>query len=72
MPVTKTMIEKATAEAGHFAPFYEALKDVKFLPVGDPKWDALQGALQGTMGKLEKEMPDTVLKEIQAQLDAQG
>ncbi|OKL50930.1 extracellular solute-binding protein [Buchananella hordeovulneris] len=72
MPVTKTMIEKATAEAGHFAPFYAALKDVKFLPVGDPKWDALQGALQGTMGKLEKETPDTVLKEIQAQLDAQG
>lgn len=72
MPVTKNMIQKAGADAGHFAPFYEALSTVSFLPVGDPTWDVLQGALQGTAGKLENAAPEQVLDEVQAQIDAQG
>ncbi|RRD46830.1 ABC transporter substrate-binding protein [Tessaracoccus sp. OH4464_COT-324] len=72
MPVTKNMIKKATADAGHFAPFYETLSSVSFQPVGNPEWDTLQVALQKTAGKLENNSPEQVLDEIQAQLDAQG
>ncbi len=72
MPVTSTMIEQAAEEADHFAPFYEALSEVSFLPVGNPRWDVLQAALQGTAGNLESEDPETVLEDIQAQVDAQS
>lgn len=72
MPVTQNMIESATENAGHFAPFYEALPDVSFLPVGNPQFDVLLGALQGTAGNLESQDPQQVLEDIQAQVDAQS
>lgn len=72
MPVTTTMIDAAAADAGHFAPFYDALSSVSFLPVGNPQWDVLQAALQASAGKIETSDPETVLSEIQAQVDAQS
>ena len=72
MPVTKTMIEDGKANDTENAKFYDALGYVKFLPVGDPHWDVLQKALQGTAGTIVKETPENVLTQIQAQLDAQS
>lgn len=71
MPVTTTQITAASKDAGHFAPFYDALKVVKFEPVGNPQWDTLKDALQGGAGKLESQDPKTVLDAIQQQVDAQ-
>lgn len=72
LPVTKSMIEKGRAEDTANADFYQALTCVKFLPVGNPKWDALQKALQGTAGTIANDTPESVLTKVQAQLDAQG
>lgn len=70
LPVTSSMIEKGAAEAGDDAPFYDALGFVSFLPVGNPAWDSLQAALQGTAGTLQSDTPENVLAAIQAQVDA--
>lgn len=72
MPVTKPMIEKATKEDAPNAKFYEALPTVKFLPVTNPQWDALQKALQGGAGEIASVEPGAVLDKIQAQVAAQG
>ena len=74
LPVTTSMIEKAKSEAAsdNDKAFLEALSIVKFLPVGDPGWDALQAALQGSAYKVGSEEPAALLKEIQAQVDAQS
>ncbi|MFT3889817.1 MAG: extracellular solute-binding protein [Arachnia sp.] len=74
LPVTTSMIEKAKAEAAtdNEKSFLEALSIVKFLPVGNPQWDALQGALQGSAYKVGTDDPAALLQQIQAQVDAQG
>lgn len=72
MPVTKNAIAKGKASDANNAKFYEALSYVKFLPVGDPKWDALQKALQGDAGTITSDAPASVVSKIQAQMDAQG
>lgn len=72
LPVTKSQIAKGTSTDTDNAKFYEALSYVKFLPVGNPTWDALQKALQGTAGTVTADTPENVLTKVQAQLDAQG
>lgn len=70
LPVTSSMIAKAAAEDTDNKAFYDALEFVSFLPVGDPAWDSLQAALQGTAGTLQNDTPENVLTAIQAQVDA--
>ncbi|MDN5558403.1 MAG: extracellular solute-binding protein [Ruaniaceae bacterium] len=70
LPVTTSMIAKGAAEDADNAPFYEALEFVRFLPVGNPAWDSLQAALQGTAGTIQNDTPENVLAGIQAQVDA--
>lgn len=72
LPVTTSQIEAGQASDANNAKFYEALSYVKFLPVGNPQWDALQRALQGTAGTITTSTPETVLGNIQAQVDAQA
>lgn len=72
LPVTTSMITKGQASDTDNAKFYEALSYVKFLPVGNPQWDVLQKALQGTTGTITSDTPENVLTKIQAQVDAQG
>jgi multiple sugar transport system substrate-binding protein len=72
LPATTAAIEAATKDDADNAPFYEALKTVKFTPSGNPQWAALQTALQSTAGKVATEAPADVLKEIQAQMTAGG
>lgn len=70
LPVTKSLIEKGAAEDVENKTFFEALEYVRFLPVGNPAWDSLQTALQGTAGTIQNDSPDAVVASIQAQLDA--
>ena len=72
LPVTTSMINAAKTSDTNNAKFYEALSYVKFNPVSNPQWDALQKALQGTAGTIAKDTPESVLTKIQAQVDAQG
>ncbi len=73
LPVTTSMIEAGMAESDeNGAAFLDALSIVKFLPVGNPQWDVLQTALQGSAYKVGTEDPEQVLTEIQAQVDAQS
>lgn len=74
LPVTTSMIEKAKSEASteNEKGFLDALSIVKFLPVGNTAWDALQSALQGSAYKVGTEDPAELLAQIQAQVDAQG
>lgn len=70
LPVTTSMIAKGATEDKDNAAFYDALEYVKFLPVGNPQWDSLQAALQGTAGSIQNDAPESVVQSIQAQLDA--
>ena len=71
LPVTKSMIDKAKAsETENNKKFLDALSFVKFQPVGNSKWDALQGALQANAYKVGVAEPAQLLAEIQAQVDA--
>lgn len=72
LPVTTSMINAAKTSDTANAKFYEALAYVQFNPVSNPQWDALQGALQGSAGKIQTESPEKVLTDIQAQVDAQS
>lgn len=74
LPVTKSMIAKAKKEAttDNEKAFLDALSFVKFQPVGNVKWDALQGALQANAYRVGSDDPAKLLKEIQAQVNAQG
>ena len=72
LPVTTSQIKAAQATDTNNTKFYQALSFVKFLPVSNPKWDALKTALQGTAGTIAKDTPDSVLAKIQAQVDAQA
>lgn len=72
LPVTTSMIAKGKASDTANAKFYDALAYVQFLPVGNPQWDVLQKALQGTAGTITSDTPESVLTKVQAQLDAQA
>lgn len=72
LPVTTTQIAKAKASDTANAQFYSALSFVKFNPVSNSQWDALQKALQGTAGTIAKDTSENVVAKIQAQLDAQS
>lgn len=73
LPVTDNVIEQGKSEAGSIdKKFYDALSTVRFLPVGNPQWDTLQGALQSTAGKLTAQEPAAVLDAIQSQVDAES
>lgn len=72
LPVTTSMIAKGKTSDTANAKFYDALAYVKFLPVGNPQWDVLQKALQGTAGTITSDTPESVLGKVQAQLDAQA
>ncbi|RRD07290.1 extracellular solute-binding protein [Arachnia propionica] len=67
LPVTKSMIEKGKSEGDEYQQkFLEALSFVKFQPVSNPQWDALQGALQSSAYKIGEQDPEALLQEIQA------
>ena len=67
LPVTKSMIEKGKSEGDEYQKkFLEALSFVKFQPVSNPQWDALQGALQTSAYKVGEQEPEALLQEIQA------
>lgn len=70
LPVTTSMIAKGAEEDVDNATFFEALEYVRFLPVGNPAWDSLQSALQGTAGTIQNDAPESVVQSIQAQVDA--
>lgn len=72
LPVTTEAIAAATKDDAVNAPFYEALKTVRFTPSGDPDWSKLQSALQSTAGKIADQPAADVLKQIQAQAQAGG
>ncbi len=74
LPVTTSQIAKAKADAttDNEKGFLEALSIVKFLPVGNSSWDALQTALQGSAYKVGTEDPAALLEQIEAQVAAQG
>ncbi|MBB1484773.1 extracellular solute-binding protein [Tessaracoccus sp. MC1865] len=73
LPVTTSTIEKGKAEAeGNEAAFLDALSVVKFQPVSNPQWDALQTALQANAYKIGTEEPAALLEQIEAQVAAQS
>ncbi len=74
LPVTSSMIEKAKAEAttDNEKGFLEALSIVQFLPVSNPRWDALQAALQDSASQIGTTDPAELLTQIQAHVDAQS
>ncbi|HJE50811.1 MAG TPA: extracellular solute-binding protein [Tessaracoccus flavescens] len=73
LPVTKTAIEAAKADASETdKAFLDAMDIVKFQPVSNPQWDALQAALKANAFKVGTEDPATVLEQIEAQVAAQG
>ncbi len=73
LPVTTTMIEKATGEAeGTDKDLLEALKVVKFQPVSNPQWDTLQAALKANAYKISSEEPQALLEQVEAQVAAQS
>lgn len=73
LPVTANIISEGKSTAGDIdKKFYDALSTVKFLPVGNPQWDVLQGALQSSAGKVTSEDPAKVLDAIQSEVDAQS
>lgn len=73
LPVTQNIISEGKSAADEInKKFYDGLSTVQFLPVGNPQWDILQGALQSTAGKVTTDDPAAVLDEIQAQVDAQS
>lgn len=73
LPVTKSAIEKGIAEADEYnKAFLDALTLVKFQPVSNPQWDALQAALKASAYKVGSEDPKTLLEQIQAQVVAQS
>lgn len=71
LPVTRSMIAKGKEEGDEYQKkFLEALSFVKFQPVGNPQWDALQGALQSSAYKVGEQEPGALLKEVQALVEA--
>lgn len=73
LPVTAGVIAEGKSAAGDIdKKFYDALSTVKFLPVGNPQWDILQGALQSSAGNITSDTPEKVLDGIQSEVDAQS
>ncbi len=72
LPVTTDAIKLQSAASPTNKPFYDALPTVRYLPQGNPKWSALQDALQANGGQIATADGKTVLNSIQAQVDAAG
>lgn len=72
LPVTTGAITLQEAATPADKPFYEALPTVRYLPQGNPKWSALQDALQANGGSIATSDGKTTLDAIQAQVDAAG
>ncbi len=72
LPVTTGAIKLQQAAAPANKPFYDALPTVRFNPIGNPKWSALQDALQANGGQIATSDGKTTLDAIQAQVDAAG
>lgn len=73
LPVTTSVIDSAKASAeGNDVAFLDALSVVRFAPVANPQWDALQTALQQNAFKIGTEEPQAVLEQLEAQVAAQG
>ena len=73
LPVTKSAIEAAKAGASETdAAFLDAMDIVKFQPVSNPQWDALQAALKANAFRIGTEDPATVLEQVEAQVAAQA
>lgn len=71
LPVTSSVIKTESAAADPLLKkYYADMPNVKFLPVGNPQWDVLQGALQSSAGKTASEDVDAVLDGIQAEFEA--
>jgi len=70
LPVTTGAITLQTAATPAAKPFFDALPSVRFLPQGNPKWSALQDALQANGGTIATSDGKTTLDAIQAQVDA--
>ncbi|HHU38619.1 MAG TPA: extracellular solute-binding protein [Propionibacterium sp.] len=73
LPVTKSAIESAKSGASETdAAFLDAMDIVKFQPVSNPQWDALQAALKANAFRIGTEDPATVLEQVEAQVAAQA
>ena len=72
LPVTTGAIKLQEAATPANKPFYDALPTVRYLPQGNPKWSALQDALQANGGQIATSDGKTTLDAIQAQVDAAG
>ena len=72
LPVTTGAIKLQEAATPANKPFYDALPTVRYLPQGNPKWSALQDALQANGGQIATSDGKTTLDAIQAQVDATG
>ncbi len=72
LPVTTGAIKLQSAATPADKPFYDALPTVRYLPQGNPKWSALQDALQANGGQIATSDGKTTLDAIQAQVDAAG
>lgn len=72
LPVTTGAIKLQQAATPANKPFYDALPTVRYLPQGNPKWSALQDALQANGGGIATSDGKTTLDAIQAQVDAAG
>ena len=73
LPVTTSVIDSAKASAeGNDVAFLDALSVVRFAPVANPQWDALQTALQQNAFKIGTEEPQALLEQLEAQVAAQG
>lgn len=73
LPVTTSVIDSAKGSAeGNQVAFLDALSVVRFAPVANPQWDALQTALQQNAFKIGTEEPQALLEQLEAQVAAQG
>lgn len=73
LPVTTSAIEKAGSELeGTDKDLLDALSVVKFQPVSNPQWDALQAALKANAYKIGSEEPQALLEQVEAQVAAQS
>lgn len=70
LPVTQGAIDLQAKANPQNQPFFEALPQVRYLPQANPKWTALQNALQANAGAIATKPADAVLGDIQAQVDA--
>ena len=67
MPVTKDTLAEMESSGKHkdLEPFFEALPNAKFYPLGDPAWDVVSAEIKKSGGNAVKENPAKVLGELQ-------